>query len=33
MEELNDFLSSIYLGDRYGERMEVDDKKIVIQIN
>lgn len=33
MEELDDFLSSIYLGDRYCERMEVDDKKIVIQIN
>jgi len=33
MEELNDFLGSIYLGDRYCERMEIDGKKIVIQIN
>lgn len=33
MKELNDFLNSIYLGDRYCERLEVDDKKIVIQIN
>lgn len=33
MKELEDLLNSIYLGDRYCEKMEIDGDKIVIQIN
>lgn len=33
MKEINTFLNSIYLGDRYCENIEVSEDKIVIQIN
>lgn len=33
MEELNNLLSSIYLGDRYCEKIEIDGNKIIFQIN
>ncbi|MBP3351086.1 MAG: hypothetical protein J6L65_01630 [Lachnospiraceae bacterium] len=33
MERMNDFLYSLYLGDRWCECMEIKEDRVVIQIN
>lgn len=33
MEQISNFLNSLYLGDRYCEKVEITDKKIIFQIN
>lgn len=33
MQRLKEFINSIYLGDRYCERVEINTDKIIIQIN
>lgn len=33
MQSLKEFINSIYLGDRYCERVEINADKIIIQIN
>lgn len=33
MEQISKLLNSLYLGDRYCEKVEISDKKIIFQIN
>lgn len=33
MEKINRFLSSLYFGDRYCEKIDITDDKIIFQIN
>lgn len=33
MERISNFLNSLYFGDRFCEKVEISDKKIVFQIN